>query len=434
MSAASQAVRIAHEPLEVVAVERSRWTSYSACGIPYWIAGEVDRVEALVARTPAEHRERGIDVRLGVEAVGIDVDRLRVNVRGGRSAWIGYDDVLIATGARPKRPDIPGIHAPGVLGVQNLDQGQRVIDALAGQRDVRTVVVTGAGYIGVEMAEALRARGLDVTVLQRSAEPLSSLDPDMGRSVREALKRLGAQVVCEAEVTGFETGADGWVDGVVADGATHPADLVILGLGIEPAAEVAADAGLPIGDAGGIRTDHRMVVADGVWAAGDCVETLHRVTGRPAFVPLGTHANKQGRVAGTNIAGGQARFPGVVGTAITRVGDLEVARTGLSERQAEQAGIDAVAATVETATIAGYMPEAEPMRVKLVATPHEGRLLGAQIVGGRGAAKRVDVCAMALWTSMTAADLMMTDLAYAPPFSSVWDPVQVAAKKLVSRL
>jgi NADPH-dependent 2,4-dienoyl-CoA reductase/sulfur reductase-like enzyme len=434
MSAASQALRITHDPLEVVAVERSRWTSYSACGIPYWIAGDVDRVEALVARTPEKHRDRGIDVRLGVEAVDIDVDRQRVHVRGDRNAWIGYDDVLIATGARPRRPDIPGIHAPGVLGVQTLDEGQRVIDSLAGQRDVSTVVVTGAGYVGVEMAEALRARGLEVTVLQRSAEPMSSLDPDIGRSVREALKRLGAQIVCEAEVSGFETAADGWVDGVVADGETYPADLVVLGLGVEPAADLAADAGLPLGEAGGIRTDQRMVVADGVWAAGDCVETLHRVTSHPAFVPLGTHANKQGRVAGTNIGGGEARFPGVVGTAITRVGDLEVARTGLSQRQAEEAGIDALCVTVEATTIAGYMPEAEPMRVKLVATPGEGRLLGAQIVGGSGAAKRIDVCAMALWTSMTAADLLMTDLAYAPPFSGVWDPVQIAAKKLVGRL
>lgn len=427
MSAASQALRLTDEPLEVVVVEQSRWTSYSACGIPYWIAGTVNGPQDLVARSPEEHRARGIDVRLGTTAAGIDVDGRRVRVDGAVEEWIGFDELVIGTGARPRRPDLPGIRADGVLGVQNLDQGQRFIDALCSTRPVRSVVVVGAGYIGVEMTEALCSRGLDVTILQRGPEPMNTLDTEMGAFVRGGLSKLGAEVVCGAEVTGFEAGADGWVAAVTTGSATYPADLVVLGMGIEPASELAVDAGLPVGETGGIRTDDRMAVTDGVWAAGDCVEVRHRVTGRQAFVPLGTHANKQGRVIGRNITGGAATFPGVVGTAITRVGDLEVGRTGLSHRQATDAGFAAVAETVETSTIAGYMPDSERMHVRMVAERGTGRLLGTQILGGSGSAKRIDVCAMALWQQMTVAELGMTDLAYAPPFSSVWDPVLVAA-------
>jgi NADPH-dependent 2,4-dienoyl-CoA reductase/sulfur reductase-like enzyme len=430
MSAASQALRLTEQPLEVAVVERGRWTSYSACGIPYWIAGTVDGPEALVARSPEEHRARGIDVRLETTALAVDTDRGRVRVDGASAGWLDYDELVIGTGARPKRPDLPGIGCDGVLGVQNLDQGRQVVDAICGTRPVRRVVIVGAGYIGVEMAEALCHRGLDVTLLQRGAEPMNTLDPEMGALVRSGLSKLGTDVVCGAEVTGFEGGADGWVETVVTGSAAYPADLVILGMGIEPASELAVDAGLPVGESGGIRTDDRMSVTDGIWAAGDCVEVRHRVTGRQAFVPLGTHANKQGRVIGRNLTGGAALFPGVVGTAITRVGDLEVARTGLSLRQAEDAGFAAVAETVETSTISGYMPDSERMHLRMVAERGSGRLLGTQIVGGAGSAKRIDVCAMALWQEMTVGDLGMTDLAYAPPFSSVWDPVLVGAWKV----
>jgi len=431
MSAASQAARRSDGRLEVVVLERSGWTSYSACGIPYWIAGEVkDGPDALVARTPEEHRANGIDVRLGVTAVGLDLDRQRVQVAGAAEEWVGFDELVVATGARPVRPDLPGIDAGGVLGVQNLDAGQRVVDVLRGSREVRRVAVVGAGYIGVEMAEALCARGLDVTVLQQAAEPMASLDPEMGAQVREALTRLGAEVHCESEVTGFATGPDGWVEAVHVADTAYPADLVVLGIGVEPASQLAVDAGLPVGESRGISTDDRMAVADGVWAAGDCVEVRHRVSGQSAYVPLGTHANKQGRVAGINITGGAASFPGVVGTAITRAGDLEVAHTGLGLAAATEAGLSAVAETVEATTMAGYMPGAEPMSVRMVAESGSGRLLGVQIAGGAGAAKRIDVAALALWHRMTADELIQTDLAYAPPYSSVWDPLQMAARKV----
>jgi NADPH-dependent 2,4-dienoyl-CoA reductase/sulfur reductase-like enzyme len=223
--------------------------------------------------------------------------------------------------------------------------------------------------------------------------------------------------------------------GVTDDGPV-PADVVVLGLGVRPNTGLAAAAGLPIGVTGGVRTDLRMRVpgADGVWAAGDCVQTIHRVTGLPTYVPLGTHANKQGRVAGINIGGGYATFPGVVGTAVTKVCSLEVARTGLLEAEAEAAGFAYVTATVASTSRAGYFPGTAPMTVKLLAELRTGRLLGAQVVGESEAAKRIDALAVALWNDMTVEEMTALDLGYAPPYAPVWDPVLIAARKAVDAL
>jgi len=433
MTAASQAKRMAGDALDVVAVERGRWTSYSACGIPYWIGGEVAQVHDLVARSPQQHRANGIDVRMGAEAVELDVPGQSVTVRdveSGSRMTLEYDEVLVATGARPIRPDLPGIDDAGILDVQTLDDGRRLLDALASGRRVRNAVVVGGGYIGVEMAEALLRRGLRVTLVEQAEEPLALLDADLGRRVRDGMEKAGVTVLRATAVTGFEAGADGWVRAVSTTAGQVDADVVVLGLGVQPEVALAEAAGLPIGDNDGLRTDPRMSVAPGVWAAGDCVEVRDRVFDRWVRVALGTHANKQGRVVGINVGGGQSQFPGVIGTAITRFCHLEAARTGAMVAEARDAGLDVVVETIETTTHAGYLPDAEPMTVRMLAEKGTGRLLGAQIVGGRGAAKRIDVCALALWAEMSVADLAMSDLAYAPPFSSVWDPVQVAARAL----
>ncbi|TDC53730.1 flavoprotein oxidoreductase [Jiangella ureilytica] len=437
MSAASQALRTAKaagRDLDVIAVDRGHWTSYSACGIPYWIGGDVASPGALVARTPEEHRANGIDVRLLTEAVAIDTDAGWVEVvdhAAGRRERLGYDQLIVATGATPVRPDVPGADAAGIHGVQTLDDGGAVIAHLG--REVRRAVVVGAGYIGLEMAEALVRRGLTVTVVDRGPEPMNTLDPDLGTQVHAAMERMGMDVVTSADVTAFEAGAGG-VTAVVTDAGTFAADIVVLGTGVRPATELARAAGLPLGETGGLRTDDTQRVADGVWAAGDCVETWDRVRRAWVHVPLGTHANKQGRILGTNLGGGSARFPGIVGTALTKVCDLELARTGLTEGDAVEAGLDHVAVTIESTTRSGYFPGTQPITVKMVAERPTGRLLGAQIVGRDGSAKRIDVCAMALWTELTVGELAMTDLAYAPPFSSVWDPVQIAARKAADTL
>jgi NADPH-dependent 2,4-dienoyl-CoA reductase/sulfur reductase-like enzyme len=433
MSAASQARRGRdRDDLEIVAFDRGQHASYSACGIPYWIAGDVETADELVARSPSAHRERDIDVRLRHEVVGIDLDRRQLAVRDlddGRESREGFDQLVVATGATPVRPDWPGVDAGAVHGVQTLDDGEAVHDTL--DRDAQRAVVVGGGYIGVEMAEAMVRRGLSVTMVEQASQPMSTLDPDMGALVRDAMCGMGIEVRTGTSVKAIEVGEDGRARGVVTDDGTIPADVVVLGLGVRPNSGLAREAGLPVGRTGGIVTDRRMRVPDhdGIWAAGDCVETIHLVTGQPVAIPLGTHANKQGRVAGINLGGGYAAFRGVVGTAVSKVCDLEIARTGLREDEAERAGFVFVTATIKSDSRAGYFPGAKPMTVKLLAERGTGLLLGGQIVGREGAAKRIDVLALALWNRMTVDDLIGVDLGYAPPFSPVWDPVLVAARK-----
>lgn len=292
-------------------------------------------------------------------------------------------------------------------------------------------MVVGAGYIGVEMAEALINRGYEVTVVNRGSEPMSTLDPDMGRLVHEAMEGLGITMVNDAAVTKILTGEDGHVRAVATDAAEYPADVVVLGIGVRPETTLAAQAGLPLGAHGGLLTDLSMRVRGhtDIWAGGDCVEVLDLVSGQERHIALGTHANKHGQIIGTNIGGGYATFPGVVGTAVSKVCDLEIARTGLREKDARRAGLQFTSVTIESTSRAGYYPDSNPMTVKMLAERRTGRLLGVQIVGREGAGKRVDIAAVALTARMTVEQMTALDLGYAPPFSPVWDPVLVAARK-----
>ncbi|MGK5733529.1 FAD-dependent oxidoreductase [Streptomyces sp. URMC 124] len=435
MSAASRARRL-REPgaLEITAFERGRFTSYSACGIPYWAGGVVDGPDALIARAPEEHRDRGIDVRMRTEVTELDLQRqcvLARDLESGEERRHGYDHLVLATGARPVRPPLEGIDAPGVHAVQTLDDGRALVAALDGDAEDRRAVVVGAGYIGVEMAEALVRRGYAVTVVERASQPMATLDPDMGALVRDAMTAMGIKVVTDTEVTAVRTGPDGTARAVATDAGEFPADVVVLGLGVRPETALARAAGLPLGASGGLLTDRSMRVRghENVWAGGDCVEVLDLVSGRTRHVALGTHANKHGQVIGTNVTGGRATFPGVVGTAVSKVCDLEIARTGLLEAQAREEGLRYVTATIESTSRAGYYPGARPMTVKMLAEQGTGRLLGVQIVGREGAAKRVDVAAVALTAGMTVDQMTSLDLGYAPPFSPVWDPVLVAARR-----
>lgn len=441
MSAASQALRVAGGNLEVVALESTTHTSYSACGIPYWMAGDVPDGDELVARTAAEHRENGIDLRLRQEVVALDTAAGEVEVRdheAGRTYRLGYDDVMLATGAEPLLPDWAR-GGDAVLPVKTLDDGAAWRRIVAERRPTCALVV-GGGYIGVEVAESFARLGITTTLVTRGPEPMSSsFEPAMGALVRLALERMGVDVVTGTEVTALEAsqGDDGTVVGARAacvGGVEYAADVVALGIGVRARTALATDAGIGVGEHGGLVPDDHQRLTDGVWAAGDCCEVWDRILAEHWFVPLGTHANKAGRVAGTNLGGGDARFPGTVGTAISRAGDAEVARTGLLLEWARAAGRDAVAVSIESTTASGYMPEADPMTVTAIGERGTGLLLGLQIVGGRGAGKRVDVAATALWAGMTADDVAMLDLAYAPPFSPVWDPVQIACRTLAREL
>ena len=435
-AAATARRRVPAGQLDIVAFEKGNYTSYSACGIPYLIGGLVSDVDALIARAPAEHVRRGIDARIGHDVLVVDTDRRRVRVRAvetGVESWEAFDQLVIATGSTPRRPPLPGVDAAGIFGVQTLDDGLAV-RAAADAAGVRHAVVVGGGYIGLELGEALVRRGLAVALVESAPQPMSTLDPEMGELVADALRAVGVDVYVGERVEGFDTDA-GRVTGVRTSARALPADLVILGLGVEPNSGLARDAGIPVGDSGGIAVDdHVRTGIDGIYAAGDCSETFHRVSRRPVVVALGTHANKQGRVAGINATAGDAVFPGVLGTAASKICKYEVARTGLSEREAAAAGFDAVATSVDTTTRAGYYPDAAPIRVRVVAELGTGRLLGAQIVGEEGAAKRVDVLAAAIWNDMTVDDVASMDLSYAPPFAPVWDPTLMAARRAAATL
>jgi NADPH-dependent 2,4-dienoyl-CoA reductase/sulfur reductase-like enzyme len=436
MSAASQARRLlGPEQLAITVVERGSTTSYAACGIPYWVGGLVAQREQLVARRAEVFRaDHHMDVRLHHEATSIDTDNREVTVRdltagGDRELTLGYDELLIATGAQPMRPPVEGLDTPGVFGVQTLDDGQRILDALT-DRAPRRAIVVGGGYIGLEMAEALQLRGLEVTLVDLADRPMTTLEPELGEHIASAMRAMDITLLLGTPLTGIEAGPDGWVRSVLTPDGALETDLVVLGTGTRPRSDLAAAAGIPIGPSRGIVTDRRQhTPVDGVWAAGDCAETLHRVSGAPVSFALGTIANKQGRIAGLNLGGAYGTFPGVLGTAVTKIHDLEVARTGLSSVEARRAGFEPVLTSITAGSRAHYYPDGEAMTVLLVTEAGTGRLLGGQIVGGREAGKRIDVLAAALWNDMTVDDLMQMDLAYAPPFSPVWDPVLTAARR-----
>lgn len=431
MSAAAQASRGA-EPVDLVVFEKGEYTSYAACGLPYLVGGIVPEAARLVARSPEQHRANGIDVRTGHEVTAIDVAGRAVEVRSladGTTFRQPFDDLVIATGAVPIRPPLANIDAGGVASLHTIPDAL-ALDAAILDRSPRRAVVVGGGYIGLEMVEALLRRGISVTLVEKVDQPMATIDPDMGARVADGLRHLGVELRLGVGVEGFERGSDGWVRAVAIDGGEIPADLVVLGLGVRPNTRLADDAGIAVGANGAIVTDARMATPiPGIWAAGDCAQSLHRVSQRPTWVALGTHANKQGRVVGMNVSGTEARFPGVIGTAVTKVEGIEIGRTGLSEREAAAADLDAVAEVIEGTSRAHYYPGGASMAVKVVAERGSGRLLGAQIVGGAESAKRIDALAVAVWNGMTADDFAQLDLGYAPPFSPVWDPTLIAARR-----
>ncbi len=436
MSAASQAKRRRPE-MEIVVYERGPHTSYSACGIPYYVGRVVDAEEKLIIRTPEKFLELdGIDVRVLHEVDKIDASGRKVYVRDlktGRSAWERYDQLLIATGADPLCPDLPGADAVDICGVSTLESGLEIRRRLD-KGDIRKAVVVGGGYIGLEMAEALVMNGLEVSLISRSSQVMVTLDEDMGALVSQALREVGVALYLDEALIEFATTA-GKVTGIVTDKRSLPADIVILGLGVRPNTALAAAAGIPLGEKGSIRVNERMETGiAGIWAAGDCAESFHLVSRKPFYVALGTVANRHGRVAGINLGGGYATFPGVVGTAVTKICHLEVARTGLQEKELGKLGIEWVSAVIKSRTRAGYYPGAGEITVKVLAEKGSGRLLGGQIVGMEGSAKRIDVLATALQAGFTVEEMINLDLGYAPPFSPVWDPVVIAAREAAKKL
>lgn len=441
MSAATS-VRRAHPDVEIVVIERGPYTSYAMCGIPYYVSGEVDSPQELVAKTPQEFAAMNITVHLRTLAETVDADAQTVRVVDldrGAVRDEPYDQLLIATGAHPQRPDIKGLEEFGFV-VHTLDEGERVRRHLESTDRVRRAVVVGAGYIGMEIAEALVKRGIEATLVDRSPQVMKSLDPAMAAHVENALADFGVRI-CLGESLLEVVGKDGSCVEVVTSKGTYPAEAVILGMGGKPNLEVAVSAGCEVGPSGGLIVDEQMrTTVANVWAAGDCVESKDLVAGLRRNVQLGTHANKQGKVAGANLiavfGGGTptAAFPGVVGTAVTKVCDWQIARTGLTEADANEAGIDYELVRFEGSARADYMDDPGTVFVSMMAERGSGRVLGAQLVGTGNVAKRIDVAATWCHLGVTVQDAQLFDLSYAPPFGGVWDLLQVGARKLVVAL
>jgi NADPH-dependent 2,4-dienoyl-CoA reductase/sulfur reductase-like enzyme len=394
-------------------------------------------LKPLVIRSPETFREKqNIDARIRHRVLAIDLGKRAVageSLETGESFTEGFDHLLIASGASPILPKIPGIHARGVYTLSTLQSGIAVRTAVD-QEKPRRVVLVGGGYIGLEMAENFVLRGIPVAVVESAPQVMNMIDADMAALLAEELRKNGVQLFLNEPLRGFDLQGEK-VRAVITEQRILPADLVILGLGVRPNSGLARDAGIPVGPTGAIKVNGKMATeVAGIWAAGNCAESFHLVSRRPVAFALGTIANKQGRVAGINIAGGQASFSGVVGTAMVKVFDWEVSRTGLQEREAEQAGFPFRSVKIEGRTRAGYYPGAGTIHVKIVFDSKNGRLLGGQIVGHEGAGKRIDVLATALHAGMTVEEMINLDLGYSPPFSPAWDPLLIACRQAAGQI
>jgi CoA-dependent NAD(P)H sulfur oxidoreductase len=411
LSAAARARRIS-PTLEIIVLEKGPVISYGACGLPYFVEGRIGKPDDLIVYTPEYFRkERNIEVRTGARVVSIRHPRREVTLESGER--VRYEHLVIATGARCDTCGTSSL-PPHVFTLHTLDDAARMRDFIR-EKQPRTGVVVGAGYIGLEAADALRRNGLRVTVLERSQSLLLRDDAWWTGLVRKQLADYGVELRCGVDVRSFD----------------FPADLVVLAAGFRPNVELAAEAGVETGRTGAIRTDDRMETnLRGVFAAGDCAEVANLVTGRPAWIPLGTTANKTGRVAGANAAGGRERFVGIVGTSIVKVFDWAFATTGLNPREARAEGFSPVAVQVEAKSKPGYFGGGKTS-VELVADRGTRKLLGGSVVGEDGAAGRINVIATALQAGMRVEQFEALDLAYSPPYATVWDPLLIAAQQMM---
>jgi len=416
LSAAARARRL-DPSLEIVVLEKGADISYSACGLPYYLEGRAAAGQLVTYTADYFRKERNVAIRTGAKVVSIVHPRREVALEGGER--VHYDKLVIATGARPDIRQIPGSTLPHVFTLHTLDDARRLKRFLSEKRP-RRAVVAGGGYIGLEAADALRRNGLTVTVLEQGPHVLGRDDAWLTGFVRRHLERFRVEVRCGVRAPSV---GETEVAGV-------PCDLAVLAPGLLPGTELAAEAGVQLGPSGAIRVDDRMMTNLGaVFAAGDCAETTHLVTGRPAYIPLGTTANKMGRVAGANAAGGRERFPGVVGTSIVKLFGIGIAQTGLSELQARREGFSPATARIESYSHPRYLG-GRATTVELVADRNSGRLLGGLVIGEEGAAGRINVIAAALHARMSAADFEQMDLAYTPPYAPVWDPLLICAQQL----
>jgi NADPH-dependent 2,4-dienoyl-CoA reductase/sulfur reductase-like enzyme len=434
MSAASRARR-QNPQLEIIVLEKGDFVSYGTCGLPYYLSGQVKDWKELLVYSPEFFRDkRGIDIRFRHEAIEIEPGRKTVHAlrSGSEPIAFPYDKLVITTGGAPAL-SIPGSDLPGVFTCNDL-AGTILLREFIEKQQPKSAAIIGSGYIGLEVAEAFTSRGMRVVIFERSEEVLDGIEWDIGKRVEETLAKHGVELRKMSAVTSISGGSGGGSLHVHSKSGSAPADVVLLSTGIVPRSKLAEAAGISLGPTGAIAVDERMQTAsNSIYAAGDCAETRHLVTGKPVYFPLGTTANKQGRVAGENAGGGNARFEGIVGTLATKVFELEVAKTGLSVAAARANAFDADSVTITSLSRAKYF-QGKPLTVTLIWDRADGRLLGCQMAGEEGVAKRIDVAAMALHARMRVQNMLHLDLSYAPPFATVWEAILIAANEAVKKL
>lgn len=453
LSAASKCKREAPER-DVIVFEKGQWVSYAHCGTPYYVKGEVENLGDLLSLSPTEIDDRGIDLRRGEEVVAVDTDTRTVTVESpaGRTEQ-AYGDLLIGTGAHASTGPFDGVSLSGVFTMHGMDSAAALRAYLEEPADVdvaarpeyvdrslverygelvppETVAIVGGGYVGVEMAEAFVANDLDVHLFQRSERVLPPFGEAVGDAVCGRLAEKGVTLHLGTEVDGLD--GNGHVEGVRAEGETTPVDAALVGIGIRPNTKLVEGTPVGLGDSGAIAIDeYGRTTVDSVYAAGDCAEMRHTVTGEPAWVPLGLTANRAGRAIGQTVAGEPEPVGDIAGTAVVKAFELECGRVGILDyERAREAGFDPITETITAGSRSGYYPGGAGTTVTLTADSSSGRLLGGALVGEDRAAIRIDTLATALESDLTVGELERLDLAYAPPFSPVWDPVLVAAKVL----
>jgi len=437
MSAASKARKLRSD-IEILVFEKSGHISYGACGLPYFISDVIKSPEDLVAYDAKFFKEkRDIDVFLYHEVVAIYPAKQSVlvkNLQIGTQNEYQYDKLVISTGARAFVPPIKGIETKGIFTIKTLQDGIETKDFIRKNVPKRALIV-GAGHIGLEMAEALANAGMDVTIAEREPNILGIMDDEITKIVEEGLVRNRVKLFKSASVGEF-TSKNGYVREAILDNSKSIAiDIVIVSSGTRPNTEIAKEAGIETDHTGAIKVNQRMETnVPGIYSAGDCAMAYHQILERQVYFPLGTTANKQGKVAGENTAGGNASFKGIVGTSLLKVFDLEVAKTGLSGIEAQREGFNIISNVVEQSSRAHYYPGGSKIQIKLIAEMNTGRILGAEMVGKEGISKRIDVFATAIATKMTVEDMGDLDLSYAPPFAPVWDPILIAANDLKKKI
>lgn len=418
------------EHAEIIVFERGPYASFANCGLPYHVGGVIENEDdLLVAKGPLFKDRFAIDLRTNSEVVAIDREAREVEVRDlatGKNYRQRYDALVLAPGASPLRPPLPGIDSPGIFTLRNIPDARRILDWI-GQRDAKSAVIVGGGFIGLEMAENLRHRGLEVTIVEMLPQVMPPMDAEMVAPVHEHLAAHGVKLALGTAVAGFAE-KEGQLEVQTKDGAAHAAEFVILAIGVRPETALAKACGLTLGERGGIRVGEQMRTSDPhIWAVGDAVEVRDRITDTWTLLALAGPANRQGRIAADTICGRPSAFHGTQGTAICGLFDLAVASTGASEKALQRAGFtDYEKIYLHAGHHAGYFPGAQKLHLKVIFRASDGRLLGAQAVGKAGVDKRIDVIAMAIQQGGTVYDLAEAELCYAPQFGSAKDPVNFA--------